>query len=258
MVTKSTNQEEALPSSSQSAKAKKIAKPAKDKKPASPAKAAKAGKSSQSRKTQKAPPAKVAAPLTEGSVVKFLGSDQSVRSSCKKCDAPIATPTTHITSDVRALQLPVLVLEKPLPVPELILAIAPAEAVEECGQTAPRSENLHSEEANALYVLGIRYSTGRDVEQDLIAAHKWFNLATMMGHDDAKSCRADVASEMSKAQIAEAQRQARDWLRTRDARQSRDAEQAPAREPVKRPTYVRRRAQAIRSANSFARTCACA
>jgi uncharacterized protein len=69
-----------------------------------------------------------------------------------------------------------------------------------------------AEDSGALYILGTRYSTGRDVEQDLIAAHKWFNLAAMMGHEEARICRAELAREMSAADIAEAQRQARSWL----------------------------------------------
>ncbi len=69
-----------------------------------------------------------------------------------------------------------------------------------------------ADDANALFILGTRYSTGRDVEQDLIAAHKWFNLAAMMGHEEARHCRAELAREMSTAQVAEAQRQARAWL----------------------------------------------
>jgi TPR repeat protein len=47
---------------------------------------------------------------------------------------------------------------------------------------------------------------------DFVAAHKWFNLAAMRGVDEAKGWRATMASEMSAAQIAEAQRQAREWL----------------------------------------------
>jgi uncharacterized protein len=69
-----------------------------------------------------------------------------------------------------------------------------------------------TEDAGALYILGTRYSIGRDVEQDLIAAHKWFNLAAMMGHEEARISRAELAREMSSSDIAEAQRQARAWL----------------------------------------------
>lgn len=66
---------------------------------------------------------------------------------------------------------------------------------------------------DALFELGLMYCTGRDVGLDLVAAHKWFNLAAMRGVDEAKQYRSEIASEMSKSQIAEAQRQAREWLR---------------------------------------------
>lgn len=72
-----------------------------------------------------------------------------------------------------------------------------------------------ADDAGALYVLGTRYSIGRDVEQDLIAAHKWFNLAAMMGHEEARIARGELAREMSTADIAEAQKQARAWLWSR-------------------------------------------
>ena len=49
-------------------------------------------------------------------------------------------------------------------------------------------------------------------ELDLVSAHKWFNLAAMRGNDDAKRYRVEIAHEMSKTQIADAQRQAREWL----------------------------------------------
>jgi TPR repeat protein len=66
--------------------------------------------------------------------------------------------------------------------------------------------------ADALLELGLMYCAGRDVAPDLVSAHKWFNLAAMRGNDDAKRYRMEIAGEMSKAQIAEAQRQAREWI----------------------------------------------
>jgi TPR repeat protein len=65
---------------------------------------------------------------------------------------------------------------------------------------------------DALFELGLMYCAGRDVELDLVSAHKWFNLAAMRGNEDAKRYRMEIAGEMSKMQIAEAQRQAREWL----------------------------------------------
>lgn len=66
--------------------------------------------------------------------------------------------------------------------------------------------------ADALYNLGLAYSTGQGVGVDYIAAHKWFNLAAMKGSEIAKSWRAQISREMDSSQIAEAQRLAREWL----------------------------------------------
>ena len=65
----------------------------------------------------------------------------------------------------------------------------------------------------ALYELGVAYSTGTDgIEVDLIEAHKWFNLAALNGSTRGQECRAEIAEEMTAREIAEAQRQARAWL----------------------------------------------
>ena len=45
-----------------------------------------------------------------------------------------------------------------------------------------------------------------------MTAHKWFNLAAMRGSDAAKSWRSELASEMSSDEIAQAQKEAREWL----------------------------------------------
>jgi hypothetical protein len=66
--------------------------------------------------------------------------------------------------------------------------------------------------AEALYNLGLAYSTGQGVGVDLIAAHKWFNLAAVRGVDAAKSWRNQLAGEMNAGQIAQAQKLAREWL----------------------------------------------
>ena len=66
--------------------------------------------------------------------------------------------------------------------------------------------------ADALYNLGLAYSTGQGVGVDMVAAHKWFNHAAH-GVEAAKSWRNQLATEMSTGQIAEAQRLAREWLK---------------------------------------------
>ncbi|MDO9460374.1 MAG: SEL1-like repeat protein [Alphaproteobacteria bacterium] len=63
--------------------------------------------------------------------------------------------------------------------------------------------------------LAISYSTGKGVPFDLVAAHKWFNVAAVKGEREALGWRAELAQEMTTAQIAEAQRLAREWLLSR-------------------------------------------
>jgi len=67
----------------------------------------------------------------------------------------------------------------------------------------------------ALYALGLVYSTGQGVPLDYVEAHKWFNLAAMRGNEEARACRAQLAQDMTAVEIAEAQRQAREWLLSR-------------------------------------------
>jgi uncharacterized protein len=64
--------------------------------------------------------------------------------------------------------------------------------------------------------LGDMYSHGQGVPQDYVEAHKWFNLAAASASDKsvrslAFSRRSFVASQMTPAQIAEAQKRASEW-----------------------------------------------
>ena len=70
----------------------------------------------------------------------------------------------------------------------------------------------HAATADILFELGMMYCLGRDVLQDYVTAHKWLNLAALKGSEDAKIYRRELALEMTPAQVAEAQRQARAWL----------------------------------------------
>src|SRR4029077_9378645 len=76
---------------------------------------------------------------------------------------------------------------------------------------APLGEGPAS--GDMLFELGMMYSVGRDVPVDLISAHKWFNLAAVKGNAEAIRLRREIANQMSDAEIAVAQRAARDWLR---------------------------------------------
>lgn len=64
-----------------------------------------------------------------------------------------------------------------------------------------------------LFRLGLIYST--DVEDqgtDFVEAHKWFNLAAMLGSMPAKAYREELVMEMSPEDITLAQKAARGWL----------------------------------------------
>jgi TPR repeat protein len=65
---------------------------------------------------------------------------------------------------------------------------------------------------DALFQLGLMYCAGRDVDVDIITAHKWFNLAAMRGNIEARRYRAELAETMSRAEITRAQRLAREWM----------------------------------------------
>lgn len=64
-----------------------------------------------------------------------------------------------------------------------------------------------------LFRMGLLYSTGQGgAPLDYISAHMLFNLAAMRGSVEAKVYRKEISQEMDALDIAEAQRQAREWL----------------------------------------------
>ncbi len=70
--------------------------------------------------------------------------------------------------------------------------------------------------ADAQFNLGYMYRHGQGVPQDFVEAHMWYNLAAARagnkeGRDWATRNREIVASKMSREQIAEAQKRAREW-----------------------------------------------
>jgi len=65
-----------------------------------------------------------------------------------------------------------------------------------------------------LFERGLYWASGRSGVINLVAAHKWFNLAALKGRVDAIAMRREVAEQMSEAEIAAAQREARAWMST--------------------------------------------
>ncbi|RWH84352.1 MAG: sel1 repeat family protein [Mesorhizobium sp.] len=67
-------------------------------------------------------------------------------------------------------------------------------------------------QADILFELGMMYATGRDCETDVVAAHKWFNIAAIKGSVRAAELRSELSAAMSKVEIARALREAREWM----------------------------------------------
>ena len=74
--------------------------------------------------------------------------------------------------------------------------------------------------ADAMNLLGFAYRLGKGVTQDYVEAHKWHNLAASRStgdlHRRASEQRDSVAQIMNPAQIAEAQRLAREWVKAHE------------------------------------------
>ena len=69
-----------------------------------------------------------------------------------------------------------------------------------------------AEEGNVIaqHDLGVMYAKGEGVPQDYVQAHMWFSLSAAQG-DGATKNRDIIAAKMTPAQIAEAQKLAREW-----------------------------------------------
>jgi hypothetical protein len=65
---------------------------------------------------------------------------------------------------------------------------------------------------DVLFERGLYWASGRSGVVNLVAAHKWFNLAALKGRRDAIQLRREVAEMMSEPEIATAQREARAWM----------------------------------------------
>ena len=88
------------------------------------------------------------------------------------------------------------------------------------GEGAPQSDQMalfwfsqaaEQRDALAFAKLGLMYVQGRGVLQDYIQAHMWYNLSAAYGENRSAEARDALAKQMTPAQIAEAQRLAREW-----------------------------------------------
>jgi len=89
----------------------------------------------------------------------------------------------------------------------MMMSIEPPAAIH--GVPLPTAETTGDE----LFRMGLLYSTGQGgAPLDYVSAHMLFNLAAMRGSIEAKVYRKEIADEMASEDVAEAQRQARQWL----------------------------------------------
>jgi TPR repeat protein len=77
-------------------------------------------------------------------------------------------------------------------------------------EAVPRGE---PDDVEGCFTRGIIFASGREVEINLVEAHKWFNIAASRGHGEGVLMRREIAALMSDAEIGQAQRAARDWLK---------------------------------------------
>jgi TPR repeat protein len=69
--------------------------------------------------------------------------------------------------------------------------------------------------ADAQVKLGIMYYTGQGVGQDYVRAYKWFSLSAAQGSEHGAVSKKITADNMTRAQIAEAQKLVREWKPTK-------------------------------------------
>ena len=67
---------------------------------------------------------------------------------------------------------------------------------------------------DVLFERGLYWASGRSGVVNLVAAHKWFNLAALKGRPDAIALRREIAAQMSEGEIAAALSEARTWMTT--------------------------------------------
>ncbi len=65
--------------------------------------------------------------------------------------------------------------------------------------------------ADAQFFLGFMYANGWGVTQDYVQAHMWYNLGAAQGEKLFEKLRDSLAEKMTPAQVAEAQKLAREW-----------------------------------------------
>ncbi len=67
--------------------------------------------------------------------------------------------------------------------------------------------------AQAQYNLSFMHGLGKGVPQDYVRGYMWLTLAASSGYEPARTTLDEVKVKMTRNQIVEAERMAREWLR---------------------------------------------
>jgi uncharacterized protein len=74
------------------------------------------------------------------------------------------------------------------------------------------SEQMVCSPDSEIFQKGLSHATGVGADLDYVEAHKWFNIAALKGDSEARVRRQELTAIMTQAQVAAAQRAAREWL----------------------------------------------
>ena len=93
---------------------------------------------------------------------------------------------------------------------------ANGDGVPEDDAEAVRWYRLAAEQGSAIVQtnLGLMYANGDGVPEDDVFAYMWWNLSAAQGDETARSNKDIIEQEMTREQIAEAQRLSREWIET--------------------------------------------
>ena len=88
------------------------------------------------------------------------------------------------------------------------------EGVPEDDAEAIRWYRLAAEQGavTAQVLLGIKYWEGEGVPEDFVLAYMWLNLGAAQGHENGQELKDILEQQMTREQIAEAQRLSREWI----------------------------------------------
>ena len=127
-----------------------------------------------------------------------------------------ANGTGVAEDDAEAARLYRLAAEQGNPTAGLFLGemYSKGDGVPEDHAEAVRWYRLAAEKGNASAqaYLGFRYAVGEGVPRDLVYAYMWLEISAARGNERARGGQQVIVEEMTREQIAEAEKLSRDWL----------------------------------------------